>query len=143
MFVRFSTVVHGGNSPGTLRDPRGFATKLYTEDGNWDLVGNNLKVFFIRDAVKFPDMVHAFKPDPVTDRRDMERFFDFLSLTPESTHTATWLFSPWGIPANYRHMERSGVNTYKWVNEAGEAVLVKYHWVPKQGVKNLTQEQAD
>jgi catalase len=142
-FVRFSTVIHGGHSPETLRDPRGFATKFYTEDGNWDLVGNNLKVFFIRDAIKFPDMVHAFKPDPVTFRQDMERFFDFLSLTPESTHMATWLFSPWGIPASYRQMEGSGVNTYKWINQAGQAVLVKYHWVPKQGVKNLTQEAAE
>ena len=102
VFVRFSSVIHGGHSPETLRDPRGFATKFYTEDGNWDLVGNNLKVFFIRDAIKFPDMVHAFKPDPVTNRQDMERFFDFLSLTPEATHMVTWLFSPWGIPASYR-----------------------------------------
>jgi len=143
MFVRFSTVIHGGHSPETLRDPRGFATKFYTEDGNWDLVGNNLKIFFIRDAAKFPDMVHAFKPDPVTNRQDMERFFDFVSLTPESMHMLTWLMSPWGIPADYRHMQGSGVNTYKWYNQAGEGVLVKYHWVPKQGVKNLTQEQAN
>ena len=117
--------------------------KFYTEDGNWDLVGNNLKVFFIRDAVKFPDLVHSFKPDPVTNRQDPNRQFDFLSLTPESMHMATWLFSPWGIPADYRHMEGSGVNTYKWVNSEGDAVLVKYHWVPKQGVRNLTQVQAD
>ena len=143
VFVRFSTVVHGMHSPETLRDPRGFATKFYTEDGNWDLVGNNLKVFFIRDAVKFPDLVHAFKPDPVTARQDAQRIFDFISNTPESMHMITWLFSPWGIPADYRHMEGSGVNTYKWINAQGEAVLVKYHWVPKQGVKNLTQEQAN
>ncbi len=142
LFVRFSTVIHGGHSPETLRDPRGFAVKFYTEDGNWDLVGNNLKVFFIRDALKFPDMVHAFKPDPVTNRQDMQRFYDFLSLTPESMHMATWLFSPWGIPAGYRNMQGSGVNTYKWVNADGNAVLVKYHWVPKQGVKNLTGKQA-
>jgi catalase len=143
LFIRFSTVIHGGHSPETLRDPRGFAVKFYTEDGNWDLVGNNLKVFFIRDAVKFPDFIHSFKPDPVTNRQDPNRQFDFVSLTPESMHMVTWLFSPWGIPASYRHMEGSGVNTYKWVNSAGDAVLVKYHWVPKQGVKNLTQEQAD
>ena len=142
-FVRFSSVIHGGHSPETLRDPRGFAVKFYTEDGNWDLVGNNLKVFFIRDAVKFPDRVHAFKPDPVTNRQSAERFFDFLSLHPESTHMATFLFSPWGIPANYRQMEGSGVNTYMWYNEAGEGVLVKYHWVPVQGVKNLTQSKAE
>ena len=143
VFVRFSTVIHGQHSPETLRDPRGFATKFYTEDGNWDLVGNNLKIFFIRDAVKFPDMVHAFKPDPVTNRQDMQRFFDFLSLTPEATHMATWLFSPWGIPANYRQMQGAGVNTYKWINANGESVLVKYHWVPQQGVRNLTQDEAN
>jgi catalase len=142
IFLRFSTVVHGGHSPETLRDPRGFAIKFYTEDGNWDLVGNNLKVFFIRDPIKFPDMVHAFKPDPVHNRQDMNRFFDFVSLTPEATHMVTWLFSPWGIPADYRHMQGSGVNTYKLVNEAGETVLVKFHFEPKQGVRNLTSTEA-
>ena len=143
VFVRFSSVIHGGHSPETLRDPRGFAVKFYTEDGNWDLVGNNLKVFFIRDAVKFPDLVHAFKPDPVTNRQDGERIFDFISGTPEAMHMITFLFSPWGIPANYRQMQGSGVNTYKWVNEAGEGVLVKYHWEPLQGIKNLTQAEAE
>lgn len=142
VFVRFSSVIHGGHSPETLRDPRGFAVKFYTEDGNWDLVGNNLKIFFIRDAIKFPDLIHAFKPDPVTNRQDSARIFDFISNTPEAMHMITWLFSPWGIPASYRHMQGSGVNTYKWVNADGQAVLVKYHWVPKQGVRNLTQEQA-
>ncbi len=142
-FVRFSSVIHGGHSPETLRDPRGFATKFYTEDGNWDLVGNNLKVFFIRDAVKFPDMVHSLKPDPVTNRQDPQRIFDFMSLTPESTHMITFLFSPWGIPASYRQMQGSGVNTYKWYNANGEGVLVKYHWVPKLGVRNLTQAEAE
>ncbi|GGG51799.1 catalase [Paenibacillus radicis (ex Gao et al. 2016)] len=143
VFVRFSSVIHGGHSPETLRDPRGFATKFYTEDGNWDLVGNNLKIFFIRDAMKFPDMVHAFKPDPVTNVQDMERFFDFVSNTPEATHMITFLFSPWGIPANYRQMQGSGVNTYKWVNAEGQAVLVKYHWEPLQGIRNLTQHEAE
>lgn len=143
VFVRFSTVVHGMHSPETLRDPRGFAVKVYTEDGNWDLVGNNLKIFFIRDAMKFPDMVHAFKPDPVSGLSRPERMFDFLSLTPEATHMVTWLFSPWGIPANYREMEGSGVNTYKWVNAEGKAVLVKYHWEPRQGIRNLLQEEAN
>lgn len=143
VFVRFSTVVHGGNSPETLRDPRGFAVKFYTEDGNWDLVGNNLKIFFIRDPLKFPDMVHAFKPDPVTNIQDPERMFDFLCHQPEAAHMLTFLFSPWGIPANYREMQGSGVHTYKWVNEEGKAVLVKYHWEPKQGIKNLLQEEAD
>ncbi len=142
-FTRFSSVIHGGHSPETLRDPRGFATKFYTETGNWDLVGNNLKVFFIRDALKFPDMVHAFKPDPVTNRQSSERFFDFLSVSPEATHMMTFLFSPKGIPANYREMNGAGVNTYKWVNADGVGTLVKYHWVPKQGERNLTQEQAN
>jgi catalase len=143
VFVRFSSVIHGGHSPETLRDPRGFATKFYTEDGNWDLVGNNLKVFFIRDAMKFPDLVHAFKPDPVTNRQDGQRIFDFISGTPEAMHMITFLFSPYGIPANYRQMQGSGVNTYKWVNKDGVGVLVKYHWEPKAGIKNLTQAQAE
>lgn len=143
VFVRFSTVIHGKESPETLRDPRGFAIKFYTEDGNWDLVGNNIKIFFIRDAIKFPDFIHAFKPDPVTNIQDAGRMFDFVSLYPETLHMITLIFSPWGIPANYRHMQGSGVNTYKWVNEEGEAVLIKYHWEPKQGIKNLTQADAE
>ncbi|WP_371264867.1 catalase [Paenibacillus sp. BC26] len=144
VFVRFSTVIHGNHSPETLRDPRGFAVKFYTEDGNWDMVGNNLKIFFIRDPLKFPDMVHAFKPDPLTNVQDMQRFFDFVSLSPEATHMITFLFSPWGIPANYRQMQGSGVNTYKWVNQDGEAMLVKYHWEPLgQGIKNLLQREAN
>lgn len=143
VFVRFSTVVHGNHSPETVRDPRGFAVKFYTEDGNWDLVGNNLKIFFIRDAMKFPDMIHAFRPDPVTNYQDSERFFDFCASSPESFHMVTFIYSPWGIPANYRMMQGSGVNTYRWVNSEGKAVLVKYHWEPKQGIKNLTQKEAE
>lgn len=142
IFIRFSTVIHGGHSPETLRDPRGFAIKFYTEDGNWDLVGNNLKVFFIRDATKFPDLVHSQKPDPVTGRQSMARWFDFVACTPEATQMFTFLMSPWGIPANYRRMQGSGVNTYKWVNKEGNAVLVKYHFEPKAGVKNLLGEEA-
>ncbi|MBB5692247.1 catalase [Muricoccus pecuniae] len=143
IFLRFSTVIHGGHSPETLRDPRGFAIKFYTETGNWDLVGNNLKVFFIRDAMKFPDMVHAFKPDPIHNRQQMNRFFDFVSCTPEATHMITHLFSPWGIPATYREMQGSGVNTYKLVNAEGGTVLCKFHFQPRMGVRNLTQEQAE
>jgi catalase len=142
LFVRFSTVIHGGHSPETLRDPRGFAIRMYTEDGNWDLVGNNLQVFFIRDAMKFPDVVHAFKPDPVTNRQDPNRIFDFVSLSPSAMHMITWLFSPWGIPQDYRHMRGSGVHAYKWVNGEGKGVLVKYHWITQQGEVNLTQERA-
>lgn len=143
VFVRFSTVVNGLHSPETVRDPRGFAVKFYTEDGNWDLVGNNLKIFFIRDAMKFPDMIHAFRPDPVTNIQDPRRFFDFCANSPESFHMVTFVYSPWGIPANYRMMQGSGVNTYKWVNQEGKAVLVKYHWEPKQGIKNLTVKEAE
>ena len=143
VFVRFSTVGHGGHSPETLRDPRGFAVKFYTEDGNWDLVGNNLKIFFIREAIKFPDLIHSQKPDPVTNRQDGERIFDFICNMPEAMHMVTFLFSPWGIPANYRQMQGSGVNTYKWVNAEGMGVLVKYHWEPKQGIRNLTQAEAE
>lgn len=144
VFVRFSTVVGGLDSPETARDPRGFAVKFYTEDGNWDLVGNNIKIFFIRDPIKFPDMIHAFKVDPVSNVPDPERMFDFVSESPEAVHMITFIFSPWGIPANYRQMQGSGVNTYKWVNDKGEAVLVKYHWEPLNNeIRNLTQEEAN
>jgi len=140
--IRFSTVIGGRDSSETARDPRGFAVKFYTEDGNWDLVGNNLAVFFIRDAIKFPDVIHALKPDPVTFRQEPNRIFDFMSQTPEAMHMLTHLFSPRGIPASYRHMEGFGVNTYKMVNAAGDTVLVKYHFHPRQGVASLTAEEA-
>lgn len=141
--IRFSTVIGGRDSSEVARDPRGFAVKFYTEDGNWDLVGNNLAVFFIRDAIKFPDVIHALKPDPVTFRQEPNRIFDFMSQTPESMHMLTHLFSPRGIPASYRHMEGFGVNTYKMVNAEGDTVLVKYHWHPREGVASLTQEEAE
>ena len=141
--IRFSTVAGGRDSSELARDPRGFAVKLYTEDGNWDLVGNNLAVFFIRDAVKFPDFIHSQKPDPVNFERQVpNRVFDFISQTPESMHMLTMVFSPRGLPASYRTMQGFGVNTYKWVNAAGDTKLVKYHWIPKQGVKSLTAETA-
>ncbi|WP_405084393.1 catalase [Microbispora sp. NBC_01389] len=140
--VRFSTVIGGRDSSEAARDPRGFAVKFYTEDGNWDLVGNDLAVFFIRDAIKFPDVIHALKPDPVTFRQEPNRIFDFMSQSPESMHMLVNLFSPRGIPADYRHMQGFGVNTYKWVNAEGETHLVKYHWMPKQGVRSMTAEDA-
>jgi catalase len=141
--VRFSTVAGGRDSSEVARDPRGFAVKFYTEDGNWDLVGNNLGVFFIRDAIKFPDFIHSQKPDPVTfERQDPNRAFDFLSQTPEAMHMVTLVFGPRGIPASYRTQQGFGVNTYKWVNAQGETKLVKYHWLPKQGVKSYTAEDA-
>jgi catalase len=141
--IRFSTVIGGRDSSEVARDPRGFAVKFYTEDGNWDLVGNNLAVFFIRDAIKFPDVIHSLKPDPVTFRQEPNRIFDFMSQTPESMHMLTHLFSPRGIPASYRFMEGFGVNTYKMVNASGDTVLVKYHWHPRQGLASLTQAEAE
>jgi catalase len=146
VFVRFSTVVGARGSADTARDPRGFAVKFYTEDGNYDLVGNNLPVFFIRDAIKFPDMVHAFKPAPDTNiptsSSANSRFWDFISLAPESTHMITWLFSDRGTVKSYRKMEGFGVNTYKWVNAKGKAVYVKYHWKPKAGVDTIDRHEA-
>ncbi|MBA2327014.1 MAG: catalase [Actinobacteria bacterium] len=141
--VRFSTVAGGRDSSEAIRDPRGFAVKFYTEDGNWDLVGNDLAVFFIRDAIKFPDFIHSQKPDPISFERQVpNRVFDFISQSPESMHMITLVFGPRGVPASYRTMQGFGVNTYKWVNEAGDTKLVKYHWLPKQGVKSWTEEDA-
>jgi catalase len=141
--LRFSTVAGGRDSSETIRDPRGFVMKFYTEDGNWDLVGNNLGVFFIRDAIKFPDFIHSQKPDPVTFEQAVpNRAFDFFSQTPESMQMVMLVFSPRGIPASYRTMQGFGVNTYKWVNADDETVLVKYHWLPKQGVKSYTAADA-
>jgi catalase len=140
--LRFSTVAGSRDSSECLRDPRGFAVKFYTEDGNWDLVGNNLGVFFIRDAIKFPDFIHSQKPDPVTFRQEPNRQLDFISQSPESMHMITLIYSPRGLPASYRHMQGFGVNTYRWVNEQGETKLVKYHWIPKQGVKSWAQADA-
>ncbi|WP_422136604.1 catalase [Endozoicomonas sp. ALD040] len=142
VFVRFSTVIHSKGSPETLRDPRGFATKFYTREGNWDLVGNNLPVFFIRDAIKFPDMVHSLKPSPVTNQQDPNRFFDFFSHVPESTHMLTWVYSDFGTPANLRQMDGFGVHAYKFIDAGGDVSYVKFHWKSRQGIKNLTAEEA-
>lgn len=143
VFVRFSTVVHPSGSPETLRDPRGFAVKFYTDEGNYDLVGNNLPVFFIRDAIKFPDMVHAFKPSPIYNKQDPNRVFDFFSHIPEATHMLTRVYSDYGIPATYREMNGSGVHAFKWVNAKGEVTYVKYTWKSMQGERNLTLEEAE
>ena len=141
--LRFSTVAGGRDSSEAVRDPRGFAVKFYTEDGNWDLVGNNLAVFFIRDAIKFPDFIHSQKPDPVTFERQVpNRVFDFISQTPEALHMISIVLSPRGVPAGYRNMQGFGVNTYRWVNAAGESKLVKYHWLPEQPVRSWTEEDA-
>ena len=140
--VRFSTVIHGKGSPETARDPRGFAVKFYTEQGNYDIVGNNLPIFFIRDAIKFPDMVHSLKPSPETNKQDPNRFFDFFSHVPEATHMLTRLYTDLGIPKGYQFMNGSSVHGYKWINKAGKVTYVKYSWVSKQGEHNLTIEEA-
>ena len=140
--VRFSTVIHGKGSPETARDPRGFAVKMYTEQGNYDIVGNNLPIFFIRDAIKFPDMVHSLKPSPVTNKQDPNRFFDFFSNVPEATHMLTRLYTDLGIPKGYQYINGSSVHGFKWINEKGEVTYVKYSWVSKQGEKNLTVAEA-
>ncbi|OEH92079.1 catalase KatA [Bacillus solimangrovi] len=142
LFVRFSTVAGENGSADTVRDPRGFAVKFYTEEGNYDLVGNNTPVFFIRDAIKFPDFIHTQKRDPKTHLKNPNAIWDFWSLSPESLHQVTILMSDRGIPATYRHMNGYGSHTFKWVNEQGEAVWVKYHFKTEQGIKNLTSDVA-
>lgn len=142
VLVRFSTVVGSKGSADTLRDPRGFAVKFYTDKGNYDLVGNNLPVFFIRDAIKFPDMIHSFKPSPDTNIPDKNRFWDFISLSPESTHMILWLFSDRGTVKSFRKMEGFGVNTYMWVNKDGNYFFIKYHWKPNLPIETLTLQEA-
>jgi catalase len=142
VFVRFSTVMNFRGSPEAARDPRGFAVKFYTGQGNWDLVGNNLPVFFIRDAIKFPDFVHANKPSPVTNVQDPNRAFDFFSHVPEATHMLTQLYTDIvGMPASYRTMDGYGVHAFRLVNARGEAVFAKFHWKSQQGLKGMTLEQ--
>jgi len=140
--VRFSTVIHGKGSPETARDPRGFAVKFYTDQGNYDIVGNNLPIFFIRDAIKFPDMVHSLKPSPETNKQDPNRFFDFFSHVPEATHMLTRVYSDYGIPKGYQYMNGSSVHGFKWVNAEGKVTYIKYSWVSKQGEINLTAAEA-
>ncbi|MEV0370230.1 catalase [Streptomyces sp. NPDC050636] len=142
-FLRFSTVAGNLGSADAVRDPRGFALKFYTEEGNYDLVGNNTPVFFIKDAIKFPDFIHTQKRDPYTGSQEADNVWDFWGLSPESTHQVTWLFGDRGIPATLRHMNGYGSHTFQWSNAAGEAFWVKYHFKTDQGIKNLTQAEAD
>ncbi|WNQ13329.1 catalase KatA [Paenibacillus aurantius] len=142
LFVRFSTVAGENGSADTVRDPRGFAVKFYTEEGNYDLVGNNTPVFFIRDAIKFPDFIHTQKRHPQTHLKNPTAVWDFWSLSPESLHQVTILMSDRGIPATFRHMHGFGSHTFKWVNAEGKGVWVKYHFKTEQGVKNLTSDVA-
>ncbi|WP_435921976.1 catalase KatA [Paenibacillus sp. DYY-L-2] len=143
MFIRFSTVAGELGSADTVRDPRGFAVKFYTEEGNYDLVGNNTPVFFIRDAIKFPDFIHTQKRHPQTHLKNPNAVWDFWSLSPESLHQVTILMSDRGIPATLRHMHGFGSHTFKWVNAEGQAVWVKYHFKTDQGVKNLDVKVAE
>ncbi len=145
-FVRFSTVAGERGSKDTARDVRGFAVKFYTNDGNWDLVGNNMPVFFIQDAMKFPDLVHAVKPEPHHAMPQAasahDTFWDFVSLMPESTHMLLWQMSDRAIPRSYRMMQGFGVHTFRLVNAAGETMLVKFHWTPKLGTHSLVWDEA-
>jgi len=142
-FVRFSSVIPERGGPDSRRDPRGFAVKFYTEEGNWDVVGNDVPIFFINDPIKFPDMVHSFKRNPQTNLFDANTFWDFLSLSPESVHMVTMLFSDRGTPASYRHMHGFGTHTFKWINEKDEVTFVKIHFKSNQGIKNMTQDEAE
>eukprot|EP00918_Siedleckia_nematoides_P108298 GHVU01236354.1.p1 GENE.GHVU01236354.1~~GHVU01236354.1.p1 ORF type:complete len:505 (+),score=74.07 GHVU01236354.1:126-1640(+) len=142
MFLRFSTVGGESGSADTARDPRGFAMKFYTEDGNWDLVGNNTPIFFIRDPLLFPNFIHTQKRNPKTHLKDPDMFWDFISLRPETTHQVSFLFSDRGTPDGVRHMNGYGSHTFKLVNAKGEAVYCKFHCKTDQGVKTLSAERA-
>jgi catalase len=143
MLARFSSVAGEHGSPDTWRDPRGFALKFYTDEGNYDLVGNNTPVFFIRDGIKFPDFIHSQKRLPGSNLRDNDMQWDFWTLSPESAHQVTILMGDRGIPASWRMMDGFGSHTYQWINAAGERSWVKYHFRTQQGHGMLSQEQAD
>lgn len=146
VFVRFSTVVGSRGSTDVPRDVRGFAVKFYTEEGNYDLVGNNIPVFFIQDSIKFPDLVHAVKPEPHNEIPQAssahDTFWDFISLMPESMHMIMWVLSDRGIPRSLRMMEGFGVHTFRFINEAGESHFVKFHWKPLLGVHSVAWDEA-
>ncbi|KAG2414948.1 catalase A [Aspergillus terreus] len=146
VFVRFSTVQGSKGSADTVRDVRGFATKFYTEEGNWDIVGNNIPVFFIQDAIKFPDFVHAVKPEPHNEVPQAQtahnNFWDFVYLHPEATHMFMWAMSDRAIPRSYRMMQGFGVNTFSLINKEGKRHFVKFHWLPHLGVHSLVWDEA-
>ena len=145
-FVRFSTVAGNKGSPDLARDVRGFAVKLYTKEGNWDLVGNNIPVFFIQDAIKFPDLIHAAKAEPDRDfpqaQTAHDNFWDFISLTPESMHMIMWIMSDRAIPRSLRTIEGFGVHTFRLVDAEGKSTFVKFHWKPKQGLQSVVWNEA-
>ncbi|MBY3320784.1 catalase [Rhizobium laguerreae] len=145
-FVRFSTVAGSKGSFDLARDVRGFAVKIYTQQGNWDLVGNNIPVFFIQDAIKFPDVIHSVKPEPDKEfpqaQSAHDNFWDFISLTPESMHMIMWVMSDRAIPRSFRFMEGFGVHTFRFVNAADESTFVKFHWKPKLGLQSVAWNEA-
>ena len=145
-FVRFSTVAGNKGSADLARDVRGFAVKIYTKEGNWDLVGNNMPVFFIQDAIKFPDLIHAAKQEPDRDfpqaQTAHDNFWDFISLTPESMHMVMWAMSDRAIPRSFRFMEGFGVHTFRFVNAKDESTFVKFHWKPKLGLQSVAWNEA-
>ncbi|KAI4453068.1 catalase [Holotrichia oblita] len=143
VFVRFSTVGGSQGSSDLARDPRGFAVKFYTDDGNYDIVGNNTPIFFIRDAIKFPDFIHSQKRNPVTNTVDFNSFWDFFSLTPESIHMVTRLMSDLGTPDGFRHMDGFGTHTFMWYTNSTDYVWVKYHFKTRQGVKTFNAQEAE
>jgi catalase len=142
-FVRFSTVGGENGSADTERDPRGFALRFYTEEGNWDLVGNNTPMFFIKDPIKFPDFIHTQKRDPKTNLKSAQMMWDFWSKAPESLHQVTMLFSDRGTPDGYRHMDGFGSHTFSMINASGARVWVKWHLKTRQGIKNLSAQEAE
>ena len=141
VFVRFSTVAGSRGSTDLARDVRGFAVKFYTEEGNFDLVGNNIPVFFIQDAMKFPDLVHAVKPEPHNEIPQAasahDTFWDFISLMPESMHMIMWIMSDRAIPRSFRMMEGFGVHTFRFINDRGKSRFVKFHWKPLLGLHSV------
>ena len=146
VFVRFSTVAGSKGSPDLARDIRGFAVKFYTDEGNWDLVGNNAPVFFIQDAIKFPDLIHSVKPEPDRDFPQAasahDNFWDFISLTPEAMHTIMWAMSDRAIPRSFTTMEGFGVHTFRFVTADGTSTFVKFHWKPKMGLQSVMWDEA-
>lgn len=146
VFVRFSTVAGFRGSADTVRDVRGFAVKFYTQEGNYDIVGNNMPVFFIQDAIKFPDLIHSLKPEPNNEMPQAasahDTFWDFVVNTPETMHNVMWLMSPRAVPKSFRMMEGFGINTFRLVNAKGEFKFVKFHWKPVLGVHSLIWDEA-
>lgn len=140
--LRFSTVIHGVHSPEFLRDPRGFAIKLYTQQGNYDIVGNNWPIFFIRDGMRFPEMVRSFKPNPKTGNQEWWRILDFFSNFPEATHALTWLLDDIGIPLSYRYMHGWGIHTYKMINKDGNETLFRWYFQSLLGEKGQLDDDA-